>query len=273
MVIKRKIKKELRNIIYCIIVFIGVYLMPYGEDNSINKIGFECMLGIGILLVTIGFFRRLKIIPNMCEITNNKLIISYFNKTSINIPLDQIKEVVIKIHSQKTVIISINLYEFSTSIAKLDIYKRSWSNFNEFCKQLSLNYKGTVSVFSMNDSAGKECYVYSEAGDWYEFLTKKKTMNDTLKEIINEGIIKKALLLVGFVIAVFLQSIDEMGYISFYIRFAGIMIILYLIISFYLRMIGYSRKEAIENFVMGFFYGIFVLGAVCGIIMWVIKAI
>lgn len=58
--------------------------------------------------------------------------------------LDQIKEVIIKIHSPQTAIISINLYEYSTSISKIDIYKNSWGNFVGFCKQLSLNYKGSI---------------------------------------------------------------------------------------------------------------------------------
>lgn len=271
MVIKRDVKKELRFIIYSVIVLIGVYLAPYAEEDIMEKIGLECVLGIPILLIIIRFFRRLKLIPNMCELTNNELIISYFNKTSINIPLDQIKDVILKIHSAKTAIISINLYEHSTSISKLDIYKNSWGNFVEFCKQLSLNYKGTVNVLTMKDNAGKECYVYSESVEWYEFLTKRKTIKDTLREVMNEGIIKKALLVFGFIVVVFFQSINDIGDISTYIWFAGIMLIFYLIISFYLRMKGYSRKESIENFIGGIFYVMLGLSAVYGIIYWIIK--
>ena len=273
MVIKRKVKKELRFIIYYVIMLIGVYLTPYGKDDSMTKIGLEFILAFLMIFVILGFLRRLKIIPTLCEINNNELIITYFNKTTINVPMSQIKEVLIKIHSQKTAIISINLYEYSTSIAKLDIYKNSWSDFTQFCKQISLTYKGTLNILTMNDNAGKECCVYIETADWYEFLTKKKTIKDTLKEIMNEGIIKKALLVLGFIIAVFFQAIDDIGDISIFIWFAGVMLILYLIISFYLRMKGYSRKESIEIFVSGIFYVFFAFGAIYGIIYWIMKAI
>ena len=273
MIIKRKVRKELRFMIYCVIILVGVYLTPFGEDDIKNKIGLEFILGFPILFVIIGFFRRLKIIPTICEINNNGIIITYFNKATINIPINQIKEVLIKLHSQKTAIISINLYENSTSIAKLEIYKNSWDHFDQFCKQLTLIYPDTVKLLTMSDNAGKECFVYSESVDWYEFLTQKKTVKDIFKEITNEGIIKKTLLMLGFILIIFFKCSNDSNDISIFIWFAGIMIILYLIIAFHLRMIGYSRKESIENFAAGIFYIIIGLSAAYGIINLIIKVI
>lgn len=272
MTINRKIAKELRFIFLYIIMCIGILLIPgYGDESK--KVVLAFIFGIPILFSIIGYFRRLYKLPVICEINENEIILGYFSRQGLSIPIQNIIEIDIKIHSQKTAIINIILYDCESKIFNVGIYRNSWDNFIEFSEYLSsiFNESGKLKVYKMEDKLGKECSQFSESLNWYEYLTQKRTKKDVLNEITKEGIIKKVLITVCCSLIIFIKSINSTYDVNITIGTIVVGLILYLIISFYLRMAGYSRKESIKIFGAIFFYLMLGIGAVYGIVMWILS--
>jgi hypothetical protein len=276
-VIKTRLKKSIGIMLLFCFSFGTIMLYGLSNDKSVNKnIVFLFVSGMIILIAGLFLFKFIKA-PIQYELTETELVLKYFNHKIVNISWGDIKCAALKIHSQKTALISL-YYQENMNIGKLktiNIYKGNSYNFEQAYKKIcsSVTKDCDIVILKMYDKLGRQCSEFTEPSiNWYEFITKKKTISDTFKEIIEEGIVKKALLILGFIFLVLIKvTTHDKKFIldSFTCWMIGILLIAYLVISFFARKKGYADDECMEifiSFVFLAFFGTASMVALCQMI-------
>lgn len=268
-IIKRIEAHELIFPVSYIFITIGVLLLQYENGDMGNLIGLAFIFGIPALLIIFATTRRHFKYPFEIEIKDDYLILTY-RKRKRNISISLIMEINVKISSQRTATFEIKFYPNEVGLTKLVFTKKEWDKSEEFFYKLSLliGNSSKFNILLLDKLLVKRLEKTSINFDWHEYFTAKKTIKNVFQDIIEESIIKKGIILIGFLVLLTLNIITGEGTIDFkiYVWLILPMGSIYLLSSFIYRLKGYSREDAIENFFSNIVCLMMVLAGVYGYI-------
>ncbi len=164
------------------------------------------------MLTLIGHTRSLEVAPVQVQLFEDRLHLTFQHdeEEDIVIHINQLTHVVLKVHSRRTAILE--FYDANESNKyKLQLHKKMWTDFEEFVLSLARmpKYNPKFSFYRAKSYNGTELIEFDHKDGWYSYLLSKHSIKSAFKEIMSEGIVKKILSLLGFVIFFSLKAISD----------------------------------------------------------------
>lgn len=265
---KKMLKLNIRKMITIrslISLVLLVTILGVRKDNPSEYLGIAFVLGLPMILLWFGTYRGLKKHPVSLEVFGNNFVFGYVIGEDEYIPFSDVKSVRLYVHSYATSSLVINIIDSQDKEQTYKFHKSNHKNFVDVVlsiSKLDIDFKCLQSEDSKMNEVNEDLTF-----DWYTFLSNKRTFKDVFKELKEEPILKKLLKTIGFAILLILRMLgDDNTSLEFVMWFIGIMYVLYLFSSVWIRKKGYSGKEAPLIFVSYFITAFFGLGAVAYVI-------
>jgi len=250
MVILRDFKEVKGGLIRLGYMIIGICLVNGLNMEGGMWLGMLLLLGGSFMITLIGHTRSLEKIPIQVQLHEDRLHLTFQHdeEEDIDIHINQLTHVVLKVHSRRTAILE--FYDANESNKyKLQLHKKMWTDFEEFVLSLARmpKYTPKFSFYRAKSDNGTELIEFDHKDGWYSYLLSKHSIKSAFKEIMSEGIVKKILALLGFVIFFSLKAIsdDLSSGLELLPWFWGIGLTYYFVVSFIYRLKGYSGSEAL----------------------------
>lgn len=232
--------------------------------NTINSISPFFIVGPTLILLIFSFFRNLKRQPLSVQIKENNLELYFYRKEAEIIPVESLTELSIMIHSKKSAKTKFKYITKDNEAKELFFAKANYIGFVDFFKTLSdkVSSDCNINIISLNKSTDKKGFEYKFEEDWDIYLTKRKTIKDVIIDIKNENFKNKIIGIIFFAFVIFRKTRADSMDIDVLIGFLGIAYLLYLVLSFIFRLLGFSREECFQLLIVLIFFGFLGLGSI-----------